>query len=174
MVDQWFVAVVQPRFTGRALLIRYADDLVIVCTHEAEARWILEALAQRVEQYGLALHPEKTRVVPFTRPRIDPPTPPASGGPRPRSFEFLGFTPYWGTSQKGHWAVKQKTAPSQFGRVFKRIAQWCRTYRHQPLPCNTSSWSASFAGMTPITVSPAICWRFAACGMRWRGSGGSG
>ncbi len=133
VVDRWFAAVIQSRLKGRAFLIRYADDLVIVCTHEAEARGILEALAQRLEQYGLALHPEKTRVVPFTRPRIDPPTPLTHGGSRPRSVEFLGFTHYWGKSQKGHWVVKRKTAPSRFGRTLKRIAQWCRTYRHQPL-----------------------------------------
>lgn len=133
MVDTWFAAVIQPRLQRRALLIRYADDLVIVCPHEADARWILEALTQRLACYGLRLHPAKTRMMPFMWPRSDPRTPSASGGPQPRSFEFLGFTHYWGKSQKGHWVVKRRTALSRFGRAVKRIAQWCRTYRHQPL-----------------------------------------
>src|SRR5574337_1139583 len=84
VVDTWFAAVIQPRLQRRALLIRYADDLVIVCPHEADARWILEALTQRLACYGLRLHPAKTRMMPFMWPRSDPRTPSASGGPQPR------------------------------------------------------------------------------------------
>lgn len=145
VVDKWFVAEVLPQLKGRAFLIRYADDLVVVCRDEAEARGMMEALAQRLEHYGLALHPDKTRVVPFTRPGARPMRG-THGGPRPGSFEFLGFTHHWGKSRKGHWVVKRKTAPSRFGRVLKRIAQWCRAYRHQPVAWQHQELSRQLCG----------------------------
>jgi RNA-directed DNA polymerase len=49
------------------------------------------------------------------------------------TFEFLGFTHYWGRSQQGSWVVKRKTAGARFTRSLRRIAQWCREHRHYPV-----------------------------------------
>jgi RNA-directed DNA polymerase len=68
VLDSWFERDVIPRIRGRARLIRYADDAVIGFENEADARKVLEALGKRFARYGLRLHPEKTRVVPFARP----------------------------------------------------------------------------------------------------------
>ncbi|OOO00898.1 MAG: hypothetical protein USCGTAYLOR_02906 [Chromatiales bacterium USCg_Taylor] len=64
----------------------------------------MAAIAQRFERFGLTLHPQKPRLLDFQRPRND------GGGPRPSSFDLLGFTHYWGRSLKGHWVVKRRTA----------------------------------------------------------------
>ena len=57
-----------PRLQGRAQLIRYADDLVVVCEREDEARKVMDVLPKRFGRFGLTLHPDKTRLVRFVRP----------------------------------------------------------------------------------------------------------
>jgi RNA-directed DNA polymerase len=58
-------------------MVRYADDFVILCRSEAEAKEALERVKEWTEQAGLTLHPEKTRIVEATQ----------AGG-----FDFLGYT----------------------------------------------------------------------------------
>jgi RNA-directed DNA polymerase len=53
---------------GKCLLVRYADDFVMVFELEQDARRVLEVLPKRFGKYGLTLHPEKTRLIPFQRP----------------------------------------------------------------------------------------------------------
>lgn len=134
VLDRWFERDVRPRLKGRAWLIRYADDFVIVCSFEEDARRVMDVLPKRFGKYGLTLHPEKTRLVNFQRPATPPPSEEMNGGGgRPGTFDFLGFTHYWGRSRKGSRAVKRKTARDRFGRSLKRVAEWCRSYRHQPI-----------------------------------------
>jgi len=126
VLDKWFEAEVKPRLTGSALLLRYADDVAIAFSREDDARRVLEVLPKRFGRYGLTLHPEKTRLVPFGRPRHDDDNDPEGPG----SFDLLGFTHYWGKSRRGSWVVKRKTAHSRFGRALLRVSQWCRKHLH--------------------------------------------
>jgi hypothetical protein len=132
VLDEWFEQEVKPRLGGRAFLIRYADDFVIGFTDEASARRVQEILPKRFGKYGLTLHPEKTRLVPFQRPSRRPD---GSGQPqeRPGTFTFLGFTHFWGKSRKGYNVVKQQTAASRLRRAIVAIADWCRRNRHRSL-----------------------------------------
>lgn len=116
VLDTWFERTAKPRLYGRASLIRYADDAVMVFEREDDARRVLAVLAKRFEKYGLTLHPEKTRLVAFQRPRRRSGQG-GSQGPRPGSFDLLGFTHFWGLSQKGNWVVKRKTAKDRFTRA---------------------------------------------------------
>jgi RNA-directed DNA polymerase len=126
VVDLWFHRDVLPRLKGRARLVRYADDMVVVFSRGDDARRIFEVLPKRFGKYGLSLHPEKTRLVDFRRKD--------RGNPAgPETFDFLGFTHHWGTSLRGSWLVKQRTAKDRFSRALRRIRQWCRVHRHDPL-----------------------------------------
>jgi RNA-directed DNA polymerase len=116
---------------GRASLIRYADDAVLVFEVEGDARRVLDVLPKRFGKYGLTLHPEKTRLVPFQGLRPGATPVPRDG--RPDTFDFLGFTHYWGRTLKGNWAVKRKTARDRLGRSLKSVVQWCREHRHLPV-----------------------------------------
>jgi RNA-directed DNA polymerase len=129
VLDTWFEQTVKPRLQGRAHLIRYADDAVLVFEAESDARRVLDVLPKRFGNYGLTLHPEKTRLVPFQRPPkgARPGTPP---GDRPATFDLLGFTHYWGRTLKGNWAVKRKTASGRLGRSLRSIGRWCCEHRH--------------------------------------------
>src|ERR1700758_1646270 len=68
VLDEWFAQQVVPRLAGRATLVRYADDAVIIFEHERDARRVLDVLPRRLAKYGLTLHPEKTRLIDFRRP----------------------------------------------------------------------------------------------------------
>jgi RNA-directed DNA polymerase len=131
VLDEWFEQTVKPRLPGRAFLIRYADDFVIGFARESDARRVLEVLPKRFAKYGLTLHPTKTRLVPFTRPSLLPDSP--EQGPRPGTFDLLGFTHYWGRTRRGRWAVQRRTSSSRFSRAVMKIAQWCRRHRHLPV-----------------------------------------
>ena len=130
VLDTWFRQEVQPRLRGKAHLIRYADDFVILFRHEDDARRVMAVLPKRFGKFGLALHPDKTRLIPFRQP-----PPKASGersdrGQRPGTFDLLGFTHYWGRTLRGGWAVMRQTASKRLSRAVRSIAQWCRTHRH--------------------------------------------
>jgi RNA-directed DNA polymerase len=130
VLDEWFEQEVRPRLQGRTWMVRYADDFVMGFTHEADAHRVEEVLPKRFGKFGLTLHPDKTRLIPFHRPQ-----PRSSGkgtGPagRPGTFDFLGFTHYWGRSRRGNWVVKRKTAANRFRRALQAVSAWCRRHRH--------------------------------------------
>lgn len=130
VLDEWFEREVKPRLDGRACLVRYCDDFVIVFSCEADARRVFDVLPKRFGKYGLTLHPTKTSLIEFRRPDRHPPG--DDGSPNPSgTFDLLGFTHRWGLSRRGKWVVKRKTARDRFSRALKRISVWCRSNRHQ-------------------------------------------
>jgi len=106
---------------GRAHIIRYADDVVLVFENKADADKVFEVLPKRFAKYGLTLHPEKTRMIDFRR------------GSRRDTFDFLGFSHFWATSRKGKPVVKRKTSRKRFSRGLRTIGNWLHKVRHQPL-----------------------------------------
>lgn len=141
-LDLWFEREVKPRLRGEATLIRFADDFVVVFEREVDARKFAEVLPKRFAKYGLRLHPGKTRLVKFERPR----TPPQGGKSGAGSFDLLGFTHFWGRSLKGNWVVKRKTAKDRFKRALHRISMWCRRYRHTPIDAQHKQLSRKLRG----------------------------
>ena len=128
VLDVWFEREVKPRLTGRAFMVRYADDAVLAFSNEMDARRVLAVLPKRFGKHGLVLHPTKTRLLYF-RPRAGK----SEGGPGTESFDFLGFRHVWTRTRNGSWVVMRKTASSRFTRTLKRLAQWLRANRHQPV-----------------------------------------
>lgn len=125
VLDAWFEREVGPRLRPRAQLIRYADDFVLLFGWEDDARRVYEVLPKRFERFGLTLHGDKTRLLPFTRPdRL------RDGEDDPGTFAFLGLTHFWARSRKGRYVVKQKTSKERFGRTVKRIKDQCRQMMH--------------------------------------------
>jgi RNA-directed DNA polymerase len=143
VLDKWFETVVKPRLKGKAFLVRYADDFVIVFAEEADARRVASVLPKRLGRYGLSLHPEKTRLVRFERPPRGP-LPPWEISPE--TFVFLGFTHFWARSRRGNWVVKRKTAPGRISRTLRTIGEWCRKHRHYPLRWQHQKLSAKLRG----------------------------
>lgn len=140
VIDKWWVESALPRLRGRAFMIRYADDLVVVFSDREDALRVQRALPKRVERFGLTLHPEKTRLVRFRRPRRD------GDGPKPGSFDFLGFTHYWGRSRRGRWIPKRKTAKDRFSRALGALNRWMKRARHVPLAKQSKTLGRKLAG----------------------------
>lgn len=126
VLDQWFAQEVQPRLRGRAFIIRFADDAVMGFELKEDAERVLTVLPKRFGKYGLTIHPDKTQLVAFGRPS-------GTQGEKPGTFDFLGFTHYWGKSHRGKWIIRQKTARQRLSRGLKRIDEWCHRHRHEPV-----------------------------------------
>jgi group II intron reverse transcriptase/maturase len=126
VLDDWFVATVQPRMRGKTGMVRYADDAVIICEMREDAERIYKVLGARFEKYGLKLHPEKTRLLDFKKP---------GDGQRKgnSSFTFLGFTHYWTQSRKGKWMVGRKTDSKRLSRAITAISIWCKANRQKAM-----------------------------------------
>ena len=160
VLDTWFECVVKPRLSGKAFLVRYADDFLIGFSDELDAGRVMKVLPKRFEKYGLTLHPEKTRLLRFL--------PPWRGG-ESESFDLLGFTHIWAKSRKGNWVIKQRTAKQRFRRAVKAIAVWCRTHRHRPLKEQRAKLSAKLRGhfgYFGITGNSEALQRFGMCVQR--------
>ena len=133
VLDQWFEQVARPRLKGRAHLIRFADDFAMVFSREDDARRMMEVLPKRFGKYGLTVHPEKTRLIDFRRPRRHRSGKDDGPGSKPGTFDFLGFTHYWTRNYKGRQIIRRKTMKSRMARALRSIQQWCRLNRHNPI-----------------------------------------
>jgi len=123
--DVWFEETVKQRLRGKAEMVRYADDFVLCFEREDDARRVFEVLPKRMEAYGLTLHPEKTRLIPYARPSKY-----QREGKGPGTFDFLGFTFYWKRTRRGWWTNTVKTSSSRMARAIQRIHDFCRKNRH--------------------------------------------
>src|SRR4051812_802 len=108
-----------------------ADDLVIGCQHEAEARQLLAELKDRLAQFGLSLHEGKTRLIEFGRFATERRA--AAGQRRPATFDFLGFTHYCGRTRSGRFVVKRKTQAKRMVRKLKAVRQDMLHRMHAPV-----------------------------------------
>jgi group II intron reverse transcriptase/maturase len=145
VLDVWFEREVKSRLSGRARLIRYADDFVILFTSEVDARRVWEVLPKRFGKYGLTLHPEKTKLVKFHRPPDDPGSACGSASSS-GTFDLLGFTHFWGKTRKGNWAVRRKTMRARLARAVRAISTWCREHLHWPVPEQRRTLNAKLRG----------------------------
>jgi group II intron reverse transcriptase/maturase len=134
VLDEWFEKQVKPVMRGKCRLIRFADDLVIVFQLKYDAERVMNVISKRFAKYGLTVHSEKTRLIDFRSPtRSDRRYSNGSDEGKPKTFDLLGFTHFWGKTQKGNWAVKRKTMKSRLARSIQKIEQWCRNNRHKPI-----------------------------------------
>ncbi|WP_425800725.1 group II intron reverse transcriptase/maturase [Desulfitobacterium sp. Sab5] len=129
VMDVWFETTVKPRMKAKTFMVRFADDLIVGFKDEEDARRVLEVLPKRYAKFGLTVHPEKTRLVAFKRPRKEDLKPSEKTG----TFDFLGFTHYWGRNKKGNWVVKRKTASKRLSGKIQAITKWCKDNRHLPI-----------------------------------------
>lgn len=131
VLDCWYEEEVRPRMKGKTFLVRFADDFILGFEKKEDAEKVYRVLFKRFEKYGLSLHPEKTRLVPFGCPKETKDD--QDNGPKPETFDFLGFTHYWGKNRQGRWVIRRKTMRKRFTRGLKAISQWCRENLHEPL-----------------------------------------
>jgi len=141
VLDRWFATEVKPRLRGKTTLLRYCDDFIIGFEREDDARRVRVVLEKRLGRFGLTLHPDKTRLLPFWRPPMT-----QQRGQGPATFDFLGFTFYWRRTRIGHWRMGCKTRRASLRRAKQAIYDWCRRHRHQPVEAQHAALSRRLRG----------------------------
>jgi RNA-directed DNA polymerase len=127
VLDGWCAQEVQPRLKGSSFLTRFADDLVIGCEREADARRVMAVLPKRLARVGLRMHPEKTALMACSTPSARQGSAEGNG-----TCDLLGLTHSWAQSRRGYWVIKRKTARQRLRRTTKALWRWCRGNRHLP------------------------------------------
>ena len=117
---------------GQVIIVRYADDIVIGFEHEAEAKRFLVDLQQRMEQFALSLHPDKTRLIEFGRSAAQNRA--RRGLGKPETFNFLGFTHISGRSRKGGFQLKRKSRRDRMRAKLREIREALWRRMHHSIP----------------------------------------
>jgi RNA-directed DNA polymerase len=118
--------------TGDMIVVRYADDVVVGFEHESDARRFWDAMRERLQEFSLSLHPEKTRLIEFGRHAAARRSQRGLG--KPETFNFLGFSFISGKSRRGKFLLKRKTRRDRMRAKLKEIKEELRKRMHQPIP----------------------------------------
>jgi RNA-directed DNA polymerase len=114
------------------IIVRYADDIVAGFEHESDARRFWDAMRERLQEFSLSLHPDKTRLIEFGRLAA------ANRGRRglgkPETFSFLGFTFICGKSRRGNFLIKRKSRRDRMRAKLQDIKKEMRRRMHQSIP----------------------------------------
>ncbi|MBV8799157.1 MAG: group II intron reverse transcriptase/maturase [Alphaproteobacteria bacterium] len=118
--------------TGDMIIVRYADDIVVGFEHESDARRFWDAMRERLQEFSLSLHPEKTRLIEFGR--FAAANRRRRGLGKPDSFKFLGFSFICGKSLRGNFLLKRRSRRDRMKAKIKEVAGELRQRMHQSIP----------------------------------------
>jgi RNA-directed DNA polymerase len=118
--------------TGDMIIVRYADDIVVGFQHETDARRFWDAMRERLQEFALSLHPEKTRLIEFGRHAAA--NRKRRGLGKPETFNFLGFTFICSKSLRGKFLLKRRSRRDRMKAKLKEIGGELRRRMHQPIP----------------------------------------
>jgi group II intron reverse transcriptase/maturase len=139
VIDLWAARWRRREAKGDMIIVRYADDLVVGFEHEGDARRFLDAMRQRLANFALSLHPDKTRIIEFGRHAAADRE--RRGLGKPETFNFLGFTFISAKSRSGAFLVKRKTRRDQLRAKLKEVKEALKRRMHRPTP-EVGAWLA--------------------------------
>jgi group II intron reverse transcriptase/maturase len=140
VLDLWVKVWRKKRARGEVIVVRYADDGVLGFEYREDAERFLEQLRERLREFGLELHPEKTRLIEFGRYAAERREKRGEG--KPETFDFLGFTHICGTNHKtGKFTVQRKTMGKRMAARLKELRAKLRQRMHAS-PKTTGQWLA--------------------------------
>ena len=134
------------------IIVRYADDFIVGCQHESDARRFLDAMRERLRGFALSLHPEKTRLIEFGRFASKQRARHQVG--KPETFQFLGFTFICGQSRRGHFLLKRKSRGDRMRTKLKEVKEErrrCDGEDTNRFENRESGWAKSSAASSRIT-----------------------
>jgi group II intron reverse transcriptase/maturase len=116
---------------GNVIIVRYADDMVVGFEKGADAKRFQRAMQRRLAQFGLSLHPDKTRLIEFgpfaAQDRAK------RGLGKPQTFNFLGFTHICGRTKGGKYMLLRKTRRDRLQAALKEIKESLRIRWHHSI-----------------------------------------
>ena len=131
VLDLWAERWRRREATGDMIIVRYADDVVAGFEHETDARRFLAAMRERFEEFALALHPEKTRLIEFGRFAADRRA--RRGLGKPETFNFLGFTLICSISRAGTSLLRRTSRRDRLRAKLKAVKDGLRRRMHEPV-----------------------------------------
>jgi group II intron reverse transcriptase/maturase len=127
-LDLWFDVTVRRECTGKVGMVRFADDFVCCFENEEDAKRFYTALIERLGKFKLEIAEEKTKIIRFGRnAEVECKK---MGLRKPATFDFLGFTHYWGKGKSGKYRLMRKTSQKKFRTKVKEFKMWIRLERH--------------------------------------------
>ena len=144
--------------TGAMIMVRYADDTVVGFQHESDARRFRDAMRDRLREFSLSLHPEKTRLIEFGRFAAQ--NCKRRGRSKPETFKFLGFVLICDKTRRGDFRIRRKSRRDRVCAKLREIKEALRHRMHRPIP-ETGKWlgqivAGYFAYHAVPTNSPAL------------------
>ncbi len=130
--DLWANAWRRQHANGDMIIVRFADDIVVGFQKKSAANRFQRELQQRLQQFKLELHPEKTRLVQFGKLAAD--FRKKDGKGRPETFDFLGFTHLCGRSKRGKFLLVRRTIKKRMRSKLQTIKSELMRRRHFPVP----------------------------------------
>ena len=131
-LDLWAERWRRREATGDMIIVRYADDFIVGFEHETDARRFLDEMRERLQEFALSLHPEKTRLIEFGRFAAE--NRKRRGLGKPETFNFLGFTFICGKTRGANSKSNGRPGGTACGRSCKMIKEEMRRRMHQPIP----------------------------------------
>ena len=129
--DLWAVRWRRREATGDMIVVRYADDFIVGFQYESDARQFLDKMRERLREFALSLHPEKTRLIEFGRFAAERRQ--RRGLGKPETFNFLGFTFICGKTRAGKFQIQRKTRTDRMRAKLKMVQEEMRRRKHQPI-----------------------------------------
>jgi len=105
--------------------------------HENDARRFWDAMRERLREFSLSLHPDKTRLIEFGRFAAQYCK--KRGLSKPETFKFLGFVLICGKSLRGDFQLKRKSRRDRVRAKLREIKEALRRRMHRPIP-ETGKW----------------------------------
>jgi group II intron reverse transcriptase/maturase len=137
VLDEWVQEWRTSREVGEVVIVRYADDFVMGFQYEAQAKFVLAQLKKRFKEYGLTLHPEKTRLIEFGRFAAE--NRKRRGQGKPETFDFLGFTHCCSVTRYGRFKLLRKTTSKRFKNKLLSLKSELRKRMHHSLE-SVAAW----------------------------------
>lgn len=132
VLDLWANQWRKSKTRGDMIIVRYADDFVLGFQYRQEAERFLRDVGERMHKFGLALHPDKTRLIEFGRFAAERRGERGLG--KPETFDFLGFTHICTTTRNGErFTIKRKTIAKRLRKKLEEVKQTLRRRLHEPI-----------------------------------------
>jgi len=123
VLDLWFEKVIRPNCKGSVYLCRYTDDFVVLFQYKQEAEWFYRELPKRLGKFDLELAQDKSRILSFSKFRIE----------ENSRFDFLGFEYRWGYNRQRKPQIKKRTSRQKLHKSIVEMTMWCREHRNNPI-----------------------------------------
>lgn len=132
VLDLWVQQWRSRRAHGDVIVVRFADDFLVGFERKVDAEHFLVELRERLAEFSLELHADKTRLVEFGRFAASNRIERDLG--KPETFEFLGFTHICGKTRAGRFMLRRHTMRKRMTAKLHEVKAELQRRRHDPIP----------------------------------------